>query len=509
MAASALAGKATDLTNEEIRQFFKNRNKRLTEQDLANIVKLAGGESVVDGGLSAQNNHTRSTRVGQNTSLPGVNKDVRAKSASRTNNLNPRPQVATSSSAPILPVSITLKHPLNNPDKTSLEALATWIKSAAPQNCNIDNIRRGRSKDQLLIWGSAERDFAVLMNGENWVDKSVTPWLPERNTIPSTAVILGVDVEITEETINEKLKTDGFKVAIVKRLKRGVEGTPSRNIKVILYSQDDRDKLKKEGFRIFYQRHKVEEYRAPQRVIQCYNCQAYGHVANACAETQKCLRCGETGHGHKSCQLPRDDVNVQCANCHDKHSANSLHCPVRKAFISRTPATNREEESRKSYAEATATATLPIKPQVPHLDNNCIIGLLSVMAEALMKMVNLSMQSGIEIQHKVANEIVVEAASNHLGKNFISGMLLARDHPNDSSIHETHFGSPKDRSLGTHPDAEFGDPQRSVTAVLGGFFNPPRPSTPLTALQPIPQHAAMETIETPELASDPKFVTIR
>ena len=44
--------------------------------------------------------------------------------------------------------------------------------------------------------------------------------------------------------------------------------------------------------------YKVEEFRAPISVMQCYNCQCFGHSDKTCRSKQKCLICGES-HSHK------------------------------------------------------------------------------------------------------------------------------------------------------------------------------------------------------------------
>ena len=46
--------------------------------------------------------------------------------------------------------------------------------------------------------------------------------------------------------------------------------------------------------------YKVEEFRQPISVTQCFNCQTFGHSAKNCRSKLKCLICGE-GHSHKGC----------------------------------------------------------------------------------------------------------------------------------------------------------------------------------------------------------------
>ena len=46
--------------------------------------------------------------------------------------------------------------------------------------------------------------------------------------------------------------------------------------------------------------YKVEEFRQPASVRQCFNCQCFGHSAQNCKSKQKCVICGEN-HSHKGC----------------------------------------------------------------------------------------------------------------------------------------------------------------------------------------------------------------
>ena len=46
--------------------------------------------------------------------------------------------------------------------------------------------------------------------------------------------------------------------------------------------------------------YKVEEFRQPVSVRQCFNCQCFGYSAQNCTSKQKCVICGEN-HSHKGC----------------------------------------------------------------------------------------------------------------------------------------------------------------------------------------------------------------
>ena len=82
--------------------------------------------------------------------------------------------------------------------------------------------------------------------------------------------------------------------------------------------------------------YKVEEFRSPVSVQQCWNCQSFGHSAKTCRSKTKCVICGESHH-HKGCPN-REKKQPKCANCKGPHVASYKGCPAYKkqAFIDNT-----------------------------------------------------------------------------------------------------------------------------------------------------------------------------
>ena len=105
--------------------------------------------------------------------------------------------------------------------------------------------------------------------------------------------------------------------------------------------------------------YRVEEFRQPVSVSQCFNCQSFGHSAKNCRSKQKCLICGES-HSHKRC--PNKEVRKpKCANCKRPHVASYKGCPeYKKQAFRQHVMTN-----QKSYAAAVGQKSLtqPITPQ--------------------------------------------------------------------------------------------------------------------------------------------------
>lgn len=58
-----------------------------------------------------------------------------------------------------------------------------------------------------------------------------------------------------------------------------------------------------------------------ERVVQCFNCYRYGHVANICRSKKKCAVCGEDYH-------ERCTEAERCINCGQGHRADNRECEV-------------------------------------------------------------------------------------------------------------------------------------------------------------------------------------
>ena len=106
--------------------------------------------------------------------------------------------------------------------------------------------------------------------------------------------------------------------------------------------------------------YKVEEFRSPVSVQQCWNCQSFGHSAKTCRSKTKCVICGESHH-HKGCPN-REKKQPKCANCKGPHVASYKGCPAYKKQAFRQHVV----DNQKSYASILRQNTAPLSPRIRH-----------------------------------------------------------------------------------------------------------------------------------------------
>ena len=100
--------------------------------------------------------------------------------------------------------------------------------------------------------------------------------------------------------------------------------------------------------------YKVEEFRSPVSLMQCYNCPSFSrHSAKNCWSKQICLICSES-HSHKGCPN-KEGRKPECASCKGPHVASYKECPEYKKQAFRQHVVN----NQKSYAATIGQNTLP------------------------------------------------------------------------------------------------------------------------------------------------------
>lgn len=96
-----------------------------------------------------------------------------------------------------------------------------------------------------------------------------------------------------------------------------------------------------------YEEKTVEITQASFRIMQCFRCQDYGHMASTCTKEERCCICAGN-HVSKGCQVKER----KCANCRGNHASIDTQC------LSRTHAKERAYKSRTNFPANYPTLTL-------------------------------------------------------------------------------------------------------------------------------------------------------
>ena len=183
-------------------------------------------------------------------------------------------------------------------------------------------------KGDLLVVGDSPQDAVILQSESKMkaaLGKNVRVSLPKAYQITKQQnkclVVKGVPTDLTEEDFKEFLDLNKISYAKAERYKSKKDGRvlPMSQLEIsdpveaeALFSQN----LMCNVTGIVY---KVEEFRQPVSVRQCFNCQCFGHSAQNCKSKQKCVICGEN-HSHKGCQKKKQNSpNVQTVLGHMLH----------------------------------------------------------------------------------------------------------------------------------------------------------------------------------------------
>lgn len=98
----------------------------------------------------------------------------------------------------------------------------------------------------------------------------------------------------------------------------------------------------------------IFETRKTTGIVQCKNCQQFGHTADNCARTFRCVKCVDV---HKPGQCPTDVVTTEprrnpvCVNCKASHPANYRGCPAYAELLKRKQERIREQQELQHYKQ--------------------------------------------------------------------------------------------------------------------------------------------------------------
>ena len=208
-------------------------------------------------------------------------------------------------------------------------------------------------KGDLLVVGDSPQDTIILLSESKMkaaLAKNVMVSLPKAYQITKQKnkclVVKGVPTDLTDEDFKEFLDLNKISYAKAERYKSKRDDRVLPMFQLEISDPAEAEALLSKNLMcnvtgIVY---KVEEFRLPVSVRQCFNCQCFGHSAQNCKSKQKCVVCGEN-HSHKGCPK-KEAKQPKCVNYSGPHVASYKGCPEYKKQAFRQPVVNHQ----KSYA---------------------------------------------------------------------------------------------------------------------------------------------------------------
>lgn len=219
-------------------------------------------------------------------------------------------------------------------DKMKKDLKGVWKeKPDSPTPYDVVATKAGQLVLRVKTREDTEKMKTFLQNDERIKDK-VKVTVPRRRR--QRLLILSVGADVVEEGIRTSLAnvlTDG--------------GLPaSSDVEVVRHYPTRRGMenwivdVDMEGADFLLERKRVcidlDRYRIVRFVpiVRCYRCQAYGHVSQKCADSEKCPKCAGD-HGLKDCTKTEES----CINCirrdddtDNSHRADSMECPCYQEY---------------------------------------------------------------------------------------------------------------------------------------------------------------------------------
>lgn len=243
---------------------------------------------------------------------------------------------------PILVKNIDQKY---QKDKKNLKEA---LKDIDSKHFNVVFTKAG---NMLIFCKSHVIQEQIFKNEKRFGESSMIK-LSDNTQTDQAIVIKGINFNYAQQFV-EELKEYGINSIIeMKSFKNPKK--PLNVVKATYESYEEIEDILNAGeIKINYEIFSIEPFKKREHIIQCYNCQGFGHKAGSCHNKAKCSRCGQPGHNYKDCKLPKE-AKSNCANCHGDHSSGYAGCKKFKEALAKKKLSKdgSSVQAGRSYSDA-------------------------------------------------------------------------------------------------------------------------------------------------------------
>ena len=193
----------------------------------------------------------------------------------------------------------------------------------------IDRVMRYGVHKQKIMVQFATQDMATAINS-GWDVKAMggskcrLPQHPSQ-TVGLVGIAKGVPLDLDDTELQQDIE-ENFARAVAQRFVSGKDNSKLRTVKISFRDQVQLNRATQSGILLssISVCVRVEKAAARVRVVQCYKCWRFGHIAANCSRSKVCPACGNGDLEGHACLGPD-----QCTNCGGTHNARNLpECPA-------------------------------------------------------------------------------------------------------------------------------------------------------------------------------------
>ena len=184
------------------------------------------------------------------------------------------------------------------------------------------------TNNTLKIHAENREAYEYVINKLNQTNIKYHTYATEKSNIQKRT-LKGLPNTITDTEVKTELEELNLPIVHVRQLKRTQVQNNTRTqtplpIWILTFTKTEHLQEQLENTHsLFNVKIKIEEYKGLTGITQCYRCQEFGHRAQYCHKTEKCVRCSGP-HKVSNCS---QSTKLKCANCNGDHPASYRQCP--------------------------------------------------------------------------------------------------------------------------------------------------------------------------------------